>query len=74
MAIMGGERAMREHKSPERDPLDDPKLWRAIVERLGDNPMHCPYCIRDIAAENGISPERAHAKFLAHFHPSFLRH
>jgi hypothetical protein len=60
--------------TPSSDPLDDPAVWRAIVEKLAPNPMHCAYCIRDIAAENGIEPERAYAKFRAHFHPSFLRH
>jgi AraC-like DNA-binding protein len=54
--------------APSADPLDDPTVWRSIVNRLGLNPMHCPYSIRDIAAENGISPERAYFRFVAHFH------
>ena len=56
------------------DPLDDPTIWRSIVNRLGLNPMWCEYSIRDITAENGINPKRALAKFQAHFHPSYLRH
>jgi hypothetical protein len=50
------------------DPLDDPEFWRAIVDRLGLSPMPCPYSIKDLAAENGVDPERAFAKFWAHFH------
>ena len=50
------------------DPLDDPAVWRSIVNRLGLNPMWCAYSIRDITAENGIDPERALAKFQTHFH------
>ena len=30
--------------------------------------MHSPYSIRNISAEHGVDPERAYAKFLAHFH------
>ncbi len=58
----------RTKKNP--DPLDDPTLWRSIVERLGLNPMPSTYSIQDIAAENGVSPERAYAKFWTHFHPA----
>jgi AraC-like DNA-binding protein len=54
--------------SPSTDPLDDPVFWRAVVDRLGLNPMHSPYSIRSISAEHGVSPERAYAKFQAHFH------
>jgi len=60
--------------SPSTDPLDDPAVWRSIVYRLGLNPMWCRYSIRDITAENGIDPDRALAKFQAHFHPSYLWH
>jgi hypothetical protein len=60
--------------APSTDMLNDPTVWRSIVNRLGLNPMWCEYSIRDITAENGINPKRALAKFQAHFHPSYLRH
>jgi len=53
---------------PSTDPLDDPIFWRAVVLALGLNPMPCPYSIRNIAAANGVDPERAFRKFWAHFH------
>lgn len=58
----------------QRDRLDDPSFWRAVVLQLGLNPMPSPYSIKDISAENGIDPERAFAKFCAHFHHSYSRH
>jgi hypothetical protein len=39
-----------------------------VVLALGLNPMPCPYSIRNIATANGVDPERAYAKFQAHFH------
>jgi hypothetical protein len=54
----------------QRDRLDEPAFWRAVIMRLGLNPMPSPYSIKDISAENGIDPERAFAKFQAHFHRS----
>jgi hypothetical protein len=56
------------------NPLDNPAIWHGIVAKLWDNPMHCPFSIQDIAAENGIDAERAYAKFLAHFHHSYAQH
>jgi hypothetical protein len=56
------------------DPLDDPVFWRAVVLQLGPNPMHSPYSIRCISAEQGVDPEQVYARFLAHFHPSYLWH
>ena len=55
--------------TPCPDPLeDDPVFWRAVVEALGLNPMPSTYSIRKISAERGVDPERAYARFLAHFH------
>jgi hypothetical protein len=31
------------------DPLDDPAFWRAVVDRLGLNPMPSTYSIKDIS-------------------------
>lgn len=53
---------------PSTDPLDDPEFWRAVVDRLGLNPMPSTYSIEKISAEHGVDPERAYAKFQAHFH------
>jgi hypothetical protein len=55
------------------DPLDDPVFWRAVVDALGLNPMHSPYSIKNISAEHGVDPERAYAKFQAHFHLAPVR-
>ena len=58
----------------QRDRLDEPSLWRAVVLQLGLNPMASPYSIKDISAENGIDPKRAFAKFRTYFHQSDLLH
>jgi hypothetical protein len=54
--------------------LECPEFWRAVIMRLGLNPMASAYSIKDISAENGVDPERAFAKFRAHFHRSDSQH
>jgi hypothetical protein len=54
--------------SPSTDPISDPVFWRAVVEKLGLNPMHSPYSVRSISAEQGVYPEKVYIRFLAHFH------
>jgi hypothetical protein len=56
------------------DPLDDPHIWREIVWRLGLNPMHSTFSIKDIAAEHGFDADFAYATFLTHFHQTFAQH
>jgi len=43
-------------------------FWRAVVLRLGTMPMPCPFAVRDLAAEEGVDPEKVYIRFLAHFH------
>ncbi len=56
------------------DRLECPEFWRALIMRLGLNPMPSAYSIKDFSAENGVDPAQAFAKFKTHFHHSDAQH